>query len=124
MECVRATAGVSDVANLWYVFVSQCSSKIALSGGGVCHGEIVACLGRPYVGPLSVCVCTCTCMCVCVRERGGGRGEREREGGEGEREREREEVGGSRNPNIMMCIPFDLVMKTFAYLSAYMFMSH
>ena len=64
---------------------------------------------------------------------GGPLREREREG-EREEGREREEErgggggGGSGEQNIMMCIPFDLVMKTFAYfsayLSAYMFMSH
>ena len=56
----------SDVANLWYVFVS-CTSKIALSGGG---------LWLPFVA-LCVCVCECTCTCICVREKEGGEGERE-----------------------------------------------
>ena len=98
MECVRAPAGLSDVANLWYVFVSPCSSKIALSGSGSgwwcvpCHGQIC---GLTHWMPV------CLHMYMYVREGGReGEREREREREEGERERKLEQ-------GIMMCIPFD-----------------
>ena len=81
--------------------------------GGVCLA-----MGR-FVAWLTGCLCVCICTCMwgreggIERERGGGGG-----GGGGRG------WGGKLEQGIMMCIPFDLVMKTFAYFSAYMFMSH